>query len=103
MIDTLTTIAATVAGFGSGYAMVYLMKRDLLIDAQRWEQIDRLRKSGETGRVTVWNDDKAGRTTVTVRGKHTGWMDDEYVTASIDIALAQAINTLERSTNDRAR
>lgn len=87
-------IATAIAALASGYVMGRKDTRaELSADARRWRVIDQLRRSSETARVTIWNDDKAGRSNVSLV---SGRLVDEFRAASVDIALDQALNAVER-------
>lgn len=85
-MNIMTLIAATIAGFGSGYAMCNFAMRGLRADAWRWRAIDTLRNTGRASQaVTIWKDDGAGRAMIDLAGR-------AYRAASVDICLAQALN-----------
>ncbi len=92
----ITIIAATIAGFIAGYAMCNRATREIRADAWRWKSVDLLRRVVPNARVTLWNEDDHGRFTLSMRGKHTGNVDDEFRAATIDIAIAQALHAVDQ-------
>lgn len=84
----ITALAATaLAAFASGFVMARQTYRRERLAVWRWETIDRLRQRAP---VTLFPPDKGDREAV-IHG--TGW----YRAASVDIALAQALEGVNRS------
>ncbi len=72
-----------------------------IADATRWRMVCRLRNAGVAVQITFVQSNDHPQTIndqeiIIVNADWTNWQDRRYKAASIDVALAQAINDMER-------
>jgi len=92
-ITLVTSFVASIIGIYIYILIISYFDRPNAIAAQRWNHINRLRSGGVVSvNVHQWNDQDA----ITVCAEWTGWKDRRYQASTIDIALAQALNDMER-------